>query len=285
MLRSLKHLDKSPDRVSAGDWPAHLSDLDMPGMYSWWVDERGGVDLTRGLGATVAGGRIYAGLTGATKWPSGKVGSATLRSRIGSNHIGGRIRSSTFRLTLAASLRDTLKLQLDGPKRLSKDSEARLTEWIRSHLSLAVFPFPNADALEDLENKVLSVLDPPLNLAGRPKVLVRAKLTTLRADLSRGVEQARSSERDRPAPKSKPESTTKPRKASLERVTLHSEIETILREHGKPMTTQEIADAANTRGVYTKKDGSAITAFQIHGRTKNYPHLFTRDGGTVDLRQ
>jgi len=184
LAAALEHLAESPDRISAKDWPAHFAGIDGPGMYSWWVDERGGVDLTEGLGEPITQGRIYAGLTGATKWPSGKVGSATLRSRIGSNHLGGRIRSSTFRLTLAASLLNTLELQLDGPKRLSKDSEARLTAWMRGHLSVAVFVFPKADVLADLENEVLSVLDPPLNLAGLPRTSTRAKLTELRAALS-----------------------------------------------------------------------------------------------------
>ena len=64
-------------------------------------------------------------------------------------------------------------------------------------------------------------------------------------------------------------------------MTLHEAIQIVLREKGRIMTTQEIANELNQRKLYTKRDGSDITAFQIHGRTKNYPHLFTRDGSKV----
>ena len=67
-------------------------------------------------------------------------------------------------------------------------------------------------------------------------------------------------------------------------LTLHEEIARILRQHGNRwMSTQEIADAVNAAGNYRKKDGSEVTAFQIHGRTKNYTQLFERDGSKVRL--
>jgi hypothetical protein len=69
------------------------------------------------------------------------------------------------------------------------------------------------------------------------------------------------------------------------KVTLHEEIARILREEGNYWTTtEEIAGKVNAAGNYHKKDRSAVTAFQIHGRTKNYPHLFERDGSRVRLR-
>jgi len=51
------------------------------------------------------------------------------------------------------------------------------------------------------------------------------------------------------------------------------------------MTTQELADAVNERGRYRKADGSSITAFQIHGRTRKYSDLFERRGSQVRLRE
>jgi len=39
----------------------------------------------------------------------------------------------------------------------------------------------------------------------------------------------------------------------------------------------------NRRGLYAKKDRTQITDFQVHGRTKNYPKLFRREGTTVSL--
>jgi hypothetical protein len=66
-------------------------------------------------------------------------------------------------------------------------------------------------------------------------------------------------------------------------MTLHAAIEKLLQESGRPLTTREIADRLNKNNWYRKKDGSKITDFQIHGRTRNYPQLFTRNGSTVSL--
>jgi hypothetical protein len=176
--KALDALDASSFRVRADQWPTALSQLDLPGLYSWWVDQSGADDISEGLGVLLRKGRIYAGQTGATKWPSGKTGRATLRSRIGRDHFRGSIRSSTFRLTLAAALRDSLRLQPVGPRRLEPESERLLTDWIASHLEVAVFPFQEADVLLDLERRVVARLDPPLNLEGMA-------LTPLRVSLSK----------------------------------------------------------------------------------------------------
>lgn len=66
-------------------------------------------------------------------------------------------------------------------------------------------------------------------------------------------------------------------------VTLHEEIRAILQEQARDMTTQEIADEVNRRGHYLKQDRSPVTSFQIHGRTRQYSQLFTRDGIIVAL--
>ena len=178
--RALQTLKKNPRRVAAIDWPADVGGLDQPGLYSWWVDTSGARALSQGLGDTISPGRIYAGQTGATKWPSGKVGAMTLAKRIGANHLNGRIRGSTFRLTLAAILARPERLRTAGSGRLDADSEQRLSHWMREHLDAAVYPFADRDALSDLEQRVLAELDPPLNLDGRPATVIRVKLTDLR---------------------------------------------------------------------------------------------------------
>ncbi len=66
-------------------------------------------------------------------------------------------------------------------------------------------------------------------------------------------------------------------------MTLNEAIEKLLRQTGRPMTTQQIADELNKNGWYQKKDRSTIQAFQIHGRTRNYANIFDRDGSTVSL--
>lgn len=64
---------------------------------------------------------------------------------------------------------------------------------------------------------------------------------------------------------------------------LHEAIQKLLKEKGRAMSTNEITDALNKSKWYQKKDGSLITAFQIHGRTKNYPQLFIRNGSMISL--
>ena len=64
---------------------------------------------------------------------------------------------------------------------------------------------------------------------------------------------------------------------------LHEAIEKLLSQEGHSMTTQQIADELNLNNWYHKKDGSKITAFQIHGRTKNYAKIFNRNGSIVSL--
>ena len=177
---ALDALERRPRRVPARSWPGDLAGLAVPGLYSWWVDEVGADDLGHGLGHTSSPVWIYAGLTGATKWPSGVTGKATLQSRIGNNHLRGRIRGSTFRLTLAAALQRSLNLRPIGPKTLTADSERRLSAWIADHLEVAVFPYRDADALADLEHRVLRELDPPLNLDGMEPTPLRTTLRGLR---------------------------------------------------------------------------------------------------------
>jgi hypothetical protein len=179
VARALRDLDGAPKRIAARDWPDGLHGLDQVGMYSWWVDAPGARDLSRGLGHRVRSGRIYAGQTGATKWPSGKTGRATLASRIGRNHLRGRVRGSTFRLTLASALADPLDLVSES-RNLDSASEQRLSAWMREHLQVAVHPFSEPDALSHLEDHVLAKLDPPLNLDGMQPTLLREALSRKR---------------------------------------------------------------------------------------------------------
>ena len=65
---------------------------------------------------------------------------------------------------------------------------------------------------------------------------------------------------------------------------LHEAIEKVLVQQSGGMTTSEIADEINNRKLYTKRDGSPVEAFQIHGRTRNYSDIFEREGSTVFLK-
>lgn len=166
----------------AREFPAGQDDVDQAGLYAWFADEGGLSMLSAVLGAALAP-LIYAGQAGATSSRSGTVRLATLRSRIGGNHLRGNIGSSTFRRTLTAVLFEPLELVLDRPGKLSRPSTAKVTQWMHDHLRLATYACPDRAALAALEDEVLARLDPPLNLMGMRSSPTRLRLRELRRQL------------------------------------------------------------------------------------------------------
>jgi hypothetical protein len=147
-------------------------ELDAPGLYSWWVDGPGARDLSAGLGYVVAEGMIYAGLAGATRWPSGRRSTNTVWLRVAGMHLGGRHDFSTFRRSLGSVL--TVALGWDGI------DKSDLTRWMHEHLRVVAEPYSDGDMLGRLESDVLAQLDPPLNLQGMAPTPLRRRLTELR---------------------------------------------------------------------------------------------------------
>jgi hypothetical protein len=145
---------------------------DSAGLYSWWVDIDGAHELTAGLGHRVTPGLIYAGLAGATRWPSGQRSDNTLWLRITAMHLGGRHRFSTFRLTLGSILAEA--------RGWSEIDEDELTHWMHEHLRVVSEPFADGDTLGRVEAVVLAELDPPLNLKDVPPNDLRRRLSELR---------------------------------------------------------------------------------------------------------
>ena len=84
---------------------------------------------------------------------------------------------STFRRTLGA-------VQAQWQNSATVDEEA-LTEWMMAHLRVLAAPYEDADTLGRLETGVLALLDPPLNLQGRPVTPLRRRLTELRRVVSK----------------------------------------------------------------------------------------------------
>lgn len=66
-------------------------------------------------------------------------------------------------------------------------------------------------------------------------------------------------------------------------MTLHEAIKKVLEKENRTMTTSEIANELNCNKWYNKGDNSTITAYQIHGRAKNYPKLFKKNGTRISL--
>jgi len=150
------------------------SDVDArPGLYSWWVDPPGAEALAAGLGQPVWPGLIYAGQAGATRWPSGRRSTNTLRARLIEMHRDGAVSMSTFRLTLAAILGF---MQPTGGA-----DEGALSRWMRQHLSVSWMVVVDPDDLSTIERAVLAQLDPPFNLRDMAPSAVRAELSRRRS--------------------------------------------------------------------------------------------------------
>lgn len=152
--------------------------LRVPGLYSWWADRGGAAELTRGLGLSLPSGLVYAGLAGATRWPSGKRSTNTLWGRISGMHLGNRHEYSTFRRILGSILAST------NPQ--STIDESALTSWMNAHLKILAVPYEDADTLGQLEEDVLQAIDPPLNLKSMSSSPIRLRIKQLRRPHSRG---------------------------------------------------------------------------------------------------
>jgi hypothetical protein len=172
---------------SPADFPWGRSDLGSAGLYSWWVDREAANVISSALHCEISAGLIYVGQTGATAWPSGKSSSATLQTRIGDNHLRGRVTASTWRQSLAATLFDTLHLEVEEGT-LDHASQQRLTDWMLKHLLLAVHPVDDRDTLGELESGLLRLLDPPMNLQGMAPTSIRAAVARLRGALRQRLE-------------------------------------------------------------------------------------------------
>lgn len=154
---------------SCQGFPWERGDLNAPGLYSWWVDTSGARELTVGLGHPVSPGLVYAGQAGADSTRTSTASEATLRSRIGRQHLAGSIGASTWRRTLQAIL--------------AMPSPAKLTSWMHEHLGLITVPVSDRRTLMAAEKTVLDQLDPPLNLMGMPASSRRQTLRALRREL------------------------------------------------------------------------------------------------------
>jgi hypothetical protein len=186
---ALRSLDSEACCIQASAWPGRLTGLDLPGLYAWWVDAEGAEALSVGLGMPVSAGHIYVGQAGAASSLAHLPSASTLRSRIGRNHLGGKVRNSTLRRTLASVLLAPLALELLGPRLLDPGSEARLTDWMKRHLSLAVYGVDSGEHLAELEKRVVDALRPPLNVEHAAAGLLRKRLQELRAIVLHGIDE------------------------------------------------------------------------------------------------
>lgn len=156
------------------------------GLYGWWFDESLPEVPRDGCYELEGKHLLYVGIAPPKSKPV-RPGSATpLRLRLWRNHIHGSVRSSTLRLSLAALLRNDLKLEFfrDTGKRLkmAKEHEAKLTLWIEDHAGLSMV---NHDAPRELEAALVRNGPPlPLNLSMSTHPF-KDTLSALRSSLGR----------------------------------------------------------------------------------------------------
>jgi hypothetical protein len=105
----------------------------------------------------------------------GKAERSLVSRDVDTHFSTGKTGSSTLRRSLAGLLAD--KLALEGrprnpakPERfanfgLEASGDERLTDWMLTHLRLAVWPSPDGAILDAVETAVLAELLPPLNVA------------------------------------------------------------------------------------------------------------------------
>ncbi|MGO4957488.1 GIY-YIG nuclease family protein [Luteococcus sp. Sow4_B9] len=138
---------------------------DVPGLYSVHACPEGLAQL--GLASHQPSAPIYVGL--ATK----SLRKRDTRQHFASTATGG----STVRRSCAALLADDLHLTpvprgARSPRskwRLAdKAQEACLTEWMRAHLTLTIWPSPADVNLEATETLIIRVWHPPMNLSKDP---------------------------------------------------------------------------------------------------------------------
>lgn len=66
-------------------------------------------------------------------------------------------------------------------------------------------------------------------------------------------------------------------------MTLHEAIKQVLLDSKRSMTAMEIADEVNARELYSREDKKLVPPSQINARINNYPHLFTKLGGLIEI--
>jgi hypothetical protein len=184
--------DQHPAESSSGAGiPAslHLSDLrnavpasdvsGLPtgaGLYGWLVDPVGARELSHCVTLPVRAGLIFVGQVGGSGEQSLADPVGSLRDHVERVQLHGRSRSSAFRMTLATVLREHLGMtSLDDP---------RLTAWMVEHLSISVWPSDDVDGLRELEQLVVTELDPPLNVDHLPGSEYLDRLNHLRSAIT-----------------------------------------------------------------------------------------------------
>lgn len=70
----------------------------------------------------------------------------------------------------------------------------------------------------------------------------------------------------------------------MEKKTLHEIMQSVLKENGGSMHSNDLAEEIRRKGLYTQRDGTPLKDRQIHARVSNRPDLFVRLDGVVYIK-
>ena len=175
-LRHVRTIAEAHRDAKSGGLPKH------PGVYAWWVSPGALRDVRGPAHPTELLELLYVGIA-----PKDASSTATLRSRIRGQHLGGNIGSSTFRQSLAALLFEDqgCATRRSGSRaQLVPEDNRALREWQLEHLRLAWVERPRPWTVEA---RVIALMTPPLNLANNASSPLYQRLKGLRAKLRGGA--------------------------------------------------------------------------------------------------
>ncbi len=151
------------------------------GVYAWWMSPEAIPGVNGPAHPAEELELLYVGIA-----PKDERSSATLRSRIRGQHLGGNIGSSTFRQSLAALLLadQQWEVRRSGTRtNLVPEHNRALSEWQRDQLRLAWVDRPQPWTVEE---RVIALMQPPLNLANNASNPLYHRLKSLRVKLREG---------------------------------------------------------------------------------------------------
>jgi hypothetical protein len=149
-----------------------------PGTYAFHGDAEASEVVGLVLGSPVQ--PLFVDQAGGSSLRTHRASGATLKSAIGRTHLRGTTQASSFRRSLAAVLWNELDLRCERPKHLDAESNARLTEWMLEHLSVATQPFEDRATLTVVARDIALRLDPQFNLVGHRPSPARRRIRKLR---------------------------------------------------------------------------------------------------------
>jgi hypothetical protein len=155
----------------------------VSGVYGWWFDRLPATFDVSNCRQFDGSTLLYTGISPKQPPRNGRAGSkGQLRQRI-VTHYAGNAEGSTLRKTLGCLLAAELGIQLrrvgSGSRRTFVDGEQQLSRWMGEHAYVSYTPHDRPWVLEE---RLIELLDLPLNLDGNNRNAFRPQLSRVRRD-------------------------------------------------------------------------------------------------------